>query len=148
LRLQKTFINPDGGFIYQLVDGQRVYLLITESKHQGTNDQRKKEGKPKQPYGNAIERVFKNIEESRYLLTNQISFPFVIFWAGPDTQTTLTDRVGSSCNNRFNQDNSLIRNHFLNGTVLTLSSLYVRETPWTTDEVVEIAFAIAEKSVV
>ena len=55
-----SFISPDGGFIFATnKQGERRIILVSEVKHQGTNDKRKDEGLPKQARGNAIERLGK-----------------------------------------------------------------------------------------
>lgn len=52
----KRKLAPDGGAIWM---DNKYPILISEMKRQGTNDERKEEGKPKQPIGNAIERLGK-----------------------------------------------------------------------------------------
>ena len=48
--LETSFIRPDGGFLFATnKQGERRLILVSEVKRQGTNDARKKEGKPKNP---------------------------------------------------------------------------------------------------
>ena len=68
-----TSIRPDGGFV-SLVLGDKLYpLLISEVKHQGTNDKRLAEGKSLQAQGNAIERLGKNVSRSLTKSSSQLT---------------------------------------------------------------------------
>jgi len=43
--MQSTFISPDGGFLFATnKQGERRIILVSEVKHQGTNDKRKRKG--------------------------------------------------------------------------------------------------------
>ncbi|MDI9354940.1 MAG: EcoRI family type II restriction endonuclease [Cyanobium sp. MAG06] len=93
---EKSFIKPDGGFLYSINEkGERRVILITEVKRQGTNDERKKEGLKKQARGNAIERLGKNVTGIRAMNKNSGALPFVCFGSGDDFKDTETikDRV-------------------------------------------------------
>ena len=87
LFVQRASIKPDGGII-EVKDRHGNYriVLVSESKHQG-NDVEKirdgvKQGKNKNAdlmvAGNAIERVHKNIQEFRNLMLDEIHFPYVV----------------------------------------------------------------------
>ncbi len=83
--MSTTFINPDGGFLFATnKQGERRIILVSEVKHQGTNDKRKKEGLPKQARGNAIERLGKNLIGIRALFKNEGVLPFICFGNGDD----------------------------------------------------------------
>lgn len=59
---RRSHMRPDGGILRMLDCEDKSYpILIGEMKSQGTNDQRLKEGKPRQSQGNAIERLGKNV---------------------------------------------------------------------------------------
>jgi type II restriction enzyme len=85
-----TFITPDGGFIYVVINGIKYYLLIGEQKTQGTNDKRLSEGKKKQALGNAVERLGKNYNGLDLLFKKEDIIPFVAFLQGCDFHETET----------------------------------------------------------
>ena len=108
----KSFISPDGGFVYVKIKGIWVPVLITEAKKQGTNDKREAEGKCKQAMGNAIERAHKNYNELKeYMSTfNQKYFPYLIFAYGCDFKdgSTIRDRLAAMTRYQdYNQFNIL-----------------------------------------
>jgi type II restriction enzyme len=86
-------IKPDGRILeVQDNNGNWRVILIGESKHQGndianvkagkrTADLEKK-GKYVMPAGNAIERVHKNIQETKNFMLNERHFPYVVFLQG------------------------------------------------------------------
>ena len=90
-----TFITPDGGFIYVVINGVKYFLLIGEQKTQGTNDKRLSEGKKRQALGNAVERLGKNFNGLDLLFINEEILPFVSFLQVCDFHETETigDRV-------------------------------------------------------
>ena len=89
-------MRPDGG-ILSLVSkaGERYPILIAEKKNQGTNDLRAAEGTNKQPRGNAIERLGKNVIGFRTAMKTESIFPFVCFGDGCDfhRDSSILDRV-------------------------------------------------------
>ena len=70
-------------------------ILISEVKNQGTNDQRKAEGKKRQAQGNAIERLGKNVIGFRAAMLTEGIMPFVCFGYGCDfaNDSSILDRV-------------------------------------------------------
>ena len=97
---EKSFIKPDGGFLCILGKENSSLIcpiLISEVKNQGTNDQRKLEGKGPQARGNAIERLGKNLIVLRTALMKEHIFPFVCFGYGCDFEegSTILDRVST-----------------------------------------------------
>lgn len=94
--MEKSFIKPDGGFLYaENEHGVRRLILVAEVKRQGTNDKRLTEGLPKQAKGNAIERLGKNLTGIRAIFKKENIIPFVCFGSGDDFQqgSTILDRV-------------------------------------------------------
>jgi len=93
--LDSTFIMPDGGFLFVLLNGKEKYICISEQKKQGTNDQRIQEGKDRQGLGNAVERIGKNLNGMKVLHYDEDILPFVAFLQGCDFHSTETipDRV-------------------------------------------------------
>lgn len=77
-------MRPDGGIIMATFGDHDYPILIGEDKVQGTNDQRKAEGKDRQALGNAIERAAKNIRGCEMLCAHMTAFPYVIFASGCD----------------------------------------------------------------
>lgn len=97
----KTFINPDGGFVFWEYNGKHYPILISEDKYQGTNDNRHIEGLSRQATGNAIERAGKNINAVKPLFMDKYEiFPYALFCAGCDfhsTETIATRVEGINC---------------------------------------------------
>ena len=78
-------IRPDGGIIeIKDDDGNWRVVLVSEAKRQGTNIHRLMEGKEKQSSGNAIERMYKNIQEMKNYMISESYFPYLIFAFGAD----------------------------------------------------------------
>ena len=104
---EKSFINPDGGFLFVNINNEKLPILISEVKNQGTNDQRLKDGKKKQAKGNAIERLGKNVIALRRFTEKEKIFPFVCFGYGCDFErkSTILDRIYSISG--FNQINEI-----------------------------------------
>lgn len=94
--LDTSFISPDSGFLFaKNKQGKCRIILVSEVKRQGTNDDRQKEGLPKQAQGNAIERLGKNLIGIRAVLKNEGILPFVCFGSGYDFKpgSSILDRV-------------------------------------------------------
>lgn len=141
-------IIPDGGVLFLEKNGEKLPLLFAEVKHQGTNDQRLREGKTAQATGNAIERLGKNLTGIRAMMNQDKVTPFVCFGSGCDfrpEEKTVLSKV-SMLNefyplNRtyvFKRDGSADHNAF------APVSMYFREAEWTEDEMFEIMKEIAE----
>ena len=94
-----SFMSPDGGILYIEGNGDNLTypILISEVKNQGTNDLRTKEGLPRQPKGNAIERLGKNLIGLRVALMKESIFPFVCFGYGCDFEqgSSILDRIST-----------------------------------------------------
>ena len=141
-------MRPDGG-ILSLVDknGQPYPILIAEKKNQGTNDLRALEGKRKQARGNAIERLGKNVIGFRTAMKTESIFPFVCFGDGCDfdDDSSILDRVVTIA--QFGQlnvehlHNQGSNNEFDRGT------FYFRCGEWTEEEMADLSFKLAEKSI-
>jgi hypothetical protein len=80
---KKIFMKPDGGILFLVKGEEKIPILISEDKVQGTNDVLFTLGKKRQATGNAIERAAKNIRFAEMLFTSDI-FPYVIFASGCD----------------------------------------------------------------
>ena len=97
---KNCFINPDGGLFFAKFGSKSYCFMIVEDKYQGTNDLRLSKGLPKQSLGNAIERVFKNVNASWHLFKHLPICPYIVFVAGCDfhSSETIIDRIGEISN--------------------------------------------------
>lgn len=93
--------QPDGGFLYVMLNEKKLYLLVSEQKKQGTADVRFqkgliKEGQAPGARGNAVERLGKNYIAVEQIFADEDIFPFVVFLQGCDfyeEESTIADRV-------------------------------------------------------
>lgn len=141
-----SFISPDGGFIFATnKQGERRIILVSEVKHQGTNDKRKDEGLPKQARGNAIERLGKNLIGIRALFKNEGVLPFVCFGNGDDfgDGSTIVDRV-LTMNDFFALNKIFVRKDFL---PFEPSSMLFRYEAWSVEEMVDVMLTIAKEAI-
>lgn len=141
-------MKPDGGILSLVGKNGRAFpILIAEKKNQGTNDLRALEGKPKQAKGNAIERLGKNVIGFRTAMRTESIFPFICFGDGCDfaNDSTILDRVVTIAEfgklNVEHLHNQGANNEFDRG------SFFFRVHEWTADEMSQIGYSIAEKSV-
>lgn len=142
----KSYITPDGGFVFIELNGKSYPIFIGEVKKQGTNNKRAQEGKKKQAKGNAIERLGKNVSELRTWLWMEDIFPFVCFGYGCDfgEGSTILDRVLSiSCRSPLNNINvyRTPREGFQSGTY------FFREEQWTEQEMKDVISTVMKESI-
>lgn len=143
-----SFMTPDGGITY-IVDkhGNKFPLLIAEVKNQGTNDARAREGLKKQPQGNAVERLGKNVIGFRtYMLTEGI-FPFVCFGDGCDFEpdSSILDRVITvAMFGELGVDGT--SNIGPNG-IFNRGSYYFRSPYWTGEEMYDILYDVGKRAI-
>ena len=146
----KTSIKPDGGLLCLRAkedDSLMFPILISEVKSQGTNDQRRKEGLPRQARGNAIERLGKNVIGLRAALMRESIFPFVCFGYGCDFEegSSILDRVTTiAMFGRLNR--TYLHNGGPDGQ-FNRGSFYFRSDQWHVEEMLAIMKDIAERSV-
>jgi type II restriction enzyme len=121
--------------------------LITEVKNQGTNDLRATEGKPKQAKGNAIERLGKNVIGFRTALMGEQIVPFVCFGYGCDfdDSSSILDRVTTIA--MFGPLNKISVVSEGEGGIFNRGSFFFREDKWTEDEMAEIMYEVAKRSI-
>lgn len=144
--LATSFISPDGGFLFATnKHGERRLVLVSEVKRQGTNDARGIEGLPKQAMGNAIERLGKNLIGIRAIFKNEGVLPFICFGSGYDFQvgSSILDRV-LTMNEFFPLNEMFVEKDFLPFEPV---SMYFRYESWTVEEMVNMLFAVATKSI-
>ena len=149
-------IVPDGGILY-LVNkktNQKFPLVIAEIKRQGTNNEREKEGKPKQATGNAIERLGKNLTGIKAMMNHEKITPFICFGWGcdfaEDKKETLTVRSKIIVMNEFYNLNQIYvfkRDGNANANYFSPVSMFFREEKWSIQEMFEKMKEIAETSI-
>jgi type II restriction enzyme len=145
---ESSFLTPDGGFLFMLDrHGKRHTILISEAKRQGTNDLRASEGLAKQSKGNAIERLGKNVIGFRTWMATENILPFVVFGEGVDfdNDSSILDRVSTIAMfaplNRVEVANLGEHGKFNRG------SFFFRVERWTAQEMAEILFDVAQRSI-
>lgn len=148
VNLKTSSMKPDGG-ILSIVDKEstKYPILITETKNQGTNDKRIKEGKPKQSKGNAVERLGKNVIGFRTALLHESIFPFICFGDGCDfaPDSSILDRVITI--SMFGKLNKVRLHNEGKGGIFNRGSFFFREKLWTPQEMAEKMIEIAEGSI-
>ena len=180
LFVKESKIKPDGGVI-EVLDKDKKWrvVLVSEAKFQGKDIENIKVGllvgKNKNQElmvaGNAIERVYKNINEVRNFMLDEYHFPYVVFLQGsnfaietiqvyrPDgTLLEIKHDVGSLNRiDRVSADNycmkinkNYCRNIFIahdkSSIMLQAASIYARCDPWKADEMQAVMLEIAETS--
>ena len=147
-KFPNTAMRPDGGVLSLRDQEERLRpILITEVKNQGTSDLRKAEGKNPQARGNAIERLGKNVIGFRTAMLTEQIVPFICFGYGCDfaEDSPILDRVTTIAMfgplNRINVVNQGESGMFNRG------SFFFRENRWTVDEMAELMFEVASRSV-
>ncbi len=186
-RLGKTLfvkdskIKPDGGVIeVQDKDQKWRIVLVSEAKYQGKDVENIKAGmlvgKNKDQElmvaGNAIERVYKNINEIRNFMLDESHFPYAIFLQGSNFATKTfqvfrpdgtfveirhnaggmnrIDRV-TAANYCMPINCNYCKNIFISSKkssiMLQAASIYARCNPWTEPEMKTRMMKIAETSI-
>lgn len=147
---ERSSIRPDGGILYiegNPGDSLTYPILIAEVKNQGTNDQRAREGLPRQAKGNAIERLGKNLIGLRTALMRENIFPFVCFGYGCDfeRESSILDRVSTMA--MFGEINKTYLFNQCEQKVFNRGSFYFRPEKWTVKEMSVVMKDIAERSI-
>lgn len=149
----QTYVKPDGGFLWVKINKKKYYILISEQKRQGTNDARLLEGKQPQAFGNAAERLGKNVIAFETIFQDEEIFPFIVFLQGCDFydgESTIGDRIRTIA--RFLPLNTL--NIYWSGR--RAGSYFMRghsmknapgTSDWTNQEMFEQMFTIATTAV-
>jgi type II restriction enzyme len=181
LFVKDSKIKPDGGVI-EVLDKDKKWrvVLVSEAKFQGKDIENIKAGtlvgKNKNQElmvaGNAIERVYKNINEVRNFMLDEYHFPYVVFLQGSNFATetiqvyrpdgTLVeirhdvgslnriDRV-SAANYCMKINKNYCKNIFIahskSSVMLQAASIYARCEPWRIDEMQQIMMDIANTSI-
>jgi len=141
-------MKPDGGVLFMVDQNEdRHAILISEAKRQGTNDLRAQEGLRKQAKGNAIERLGKNVIGFRTWLSTENILPFVVFGEGVDFahDSSILDRVSTIA--MFAPLNQIAVANLGENGLFNRGSFFFRVKTWTAEEMEEILYDIAERSV-
>lgn len=154
---KKSFITPDGGFLWVKIKGVKCYILVPEQKRQGTNDKRISEGKVKQGRGNAAERLGKNVDAIDVLFGDEDIYPFVVFLQGCDfydEESSIGDRIRTI--NKFQQMNQInlfwikLQKYTSIGGSYFMRGHSMNEAPgtsdWTFDEMYTILIEVATRA--
>ena len=144
--MNKSYIKPDGGFLYATDKKEnKKLILVAEVKRQGTNDKRATEGLAKQAKGNAIERLGKNLTGVRAIFKKESMIPFVCFGSGHDFQggSTILDRV-VTMNDFFPLNKVFVEKEHLPFEPV---SLFFRYKDWSTEEMMIILTDVAEEAI-
>lgn len=141
---KRSFIKPDGGFLFAEIGGKKRLILVSEAKRQGTNDEREKEGKSKQSQGNAVERLGKNLTEVRSIFAAHDITPFVCFGEGVDFSdgSSILDRVLT-----MNQNMPLNQTHVYRVPPFQPVSLYFRRRKWGVQPMADVMTDVASQSI-
>jgi len=181
LYVQDSKIKPDGGII-EVQDKNKKWrvILVSEAKFQGKDIENitagKLVGKEKNQElmvaGNAIERVYKNINEIRNLMLDEYHFPYVVFLQGSNFATKTIQvfkpdgtfveiRHDSGAMNRIdrvtaanycmeinrNYCKNIFIGHHNSFIMLQAASIYARCEHWEKDEMQKIMLEIAKTSI-
>jgi len=181
LFVEDSKIKPDGGVIeVQDRNGQWRVVLVSEAKFQGKDVENIKAGilvgKNKNQElmvaGNAIERVYKNINEVRNFMLDEYHFPYAVFLQGSNFATETVQvfkpdgsfveiRHDSGAMNRIdrvtaanycmkincNYCKNIFIGHNNSSIMLQAVSIYARCEPWKEDEMQKVMMDIANTSI-
>lgn len=181
LFVEDSNIKPDGGII-EVQDKEQKWriVLVSEAKFQGKDVENieagilvgKNKDQSLMVAGNAIERVYKNINEIRNFMLDEHHFPYVIFLQGSNFATKTfqvfkpdgtfieikhnsgeinrIDRVTAAnyCMPiNVNYCKNIFISHNKSSIMLQAASIYARCDPWTEIEMKQIMMDIAETSI-
>ena len=180
LFVKDSSIKSDGGVI-EVLDRNSNWrvVLVSEAKFQGKDVENIQKGvlvgknsdQDLMVAGNAIERVYKNINEVRNFMLNELHFPYAVFLQGSNFATETfqvfrpdgsfveirhdagsmnrIDRV-TAANYCMKINHNYCKNIFIahntSSIMLQAASVYARCAPWSDKEMQEIMLDIAKTS--
>ncbi|HMD76321.1 MAG TPA: EcoRI family type II restriction endonuclease [Terracidiphilus sp.] len=181
LFVKESKIKPDGGIIeVQDKDQRWRVVLVSEAKYQGKDVENvqagllvgKKKDQELMVAGNAIERVYKNINEIRNFMLDEYHFPYAVFLQGSNFATESVQvfkpdgsfveiRHDSGAMNRIdrvtaanfcmpincNYCRNIFVGHKNSSIMLQAASIFARCKSWEQKEMQEIMIAIAKTSI-
>ena len=146
--MERRWLEPDGG-ILSIIDRQDKHhvILISEVKNQGTNDERKAEGKKSQAKGNAIERLGKNVIGVRTAMLTEDIMPFVCFGYGCDfaADSYILDRVLTMA--MFGPLNEIELYNRGDCGRFNRGSFFFQEKKWTQTRMTDVMYEVASRSI-
>ena len=147
-KIEKGHINPDGSSLLCLFNGKWKPILFSEHKHQGTNDQREMEGKPKQAMGNAVERAGKNLSFVRSYMSDEDITPYIVFGDGCDFEEGKSIRGRIFAMNDGGELNKIYVGVWKanNGRIFRPVSMFFRKKEWLEPEMRDLLMEIAKQS--
>jgi type II restriction enzyme len=181
LYVKDSKIKPDGGII-EVLDKDKKWrvILVSEAKFQGKDVENIRDGmlvgknnnQVLMVAGNAIERVYKNINEVRNFMLDEYHFPYVVFLQGSNFATETVQvfrpdgtfveiRHDAGAMNRIDRVTAanycmkINKNHCQNifiahsksSIMLQAASIYARCDPWRENEMQEVMWDIAVTSI-
>jgi len=181
LFVKESSIKPDGGIIeVQDKDQNWRIILVSEAKYQGKDVENieagvlvgKNKNQDLMVAGNAIERVYKNINEIRNFMLDEYHFPYAVFLQGSNFATETFQvfkpdgsfveiRHDSGAMNRIDRvtaanycmpiNRNYCKNIFIghknSSIMLQAASIYARCKPWEAKEMEMIMMEIAKTSI-
>lgn len=181
LFVKDSRIKPDGGIIEIQDRNQRWrVVLVSEAKYQGKDVENiqagvlvgKNKDQELMVAGNAIERVYKNINEIRNFMLDEYHFPYAVFLQGSNFATKSVQvykpdgtfvkiRHDSGAMNRIdrvtaanfcmpinrNYCKNIFVSHKNSSIMLQAASIYARCKPWEENEMQRIMVNIVETSI-
>lgn len=180
LFVKESSIKPDGGVIeVKDNEGNWRVVLVSEAKFQGKDVENIKQGilvgknnnQDLMVAGNAIERVYKNINEIRNFMIAETHFPYVVFLQGSNFATKIVQvfkpdgsfveiRHDSGSMNRIDRvtaanycmkiNTNYCKNIFVchskSSIMLQAASIYARCDVWKANEMYRIMLDVAKTS--
>ena len=181
LFVKESKIKPDGGII-EIQDRNQQWrvVLVSEAKYQGKDLENieagvlvgKNKNQDLMVAGNAIERVYKNIDEIRNFMLDEYHFPYAVFLQGSNFATETIQvfkpdgsfveiRHDSGAMNRIDRvtaanycmpiNCNYCKNIFIGhknlSIMLQAASIYARCKPWEEKEMQKIMMDIAKTSI-
>ncbi len=181
LFVKESKIKPDGGIIeVQDMDQHWRVVLVSEAKYQGKDVENiqagvlvgKNKDQDLMVAGNAIEQVYKNINEIRNFMLDEYHFPYIVFLQGSNFATKSVQvfrpdgsfveiRHDSGAMNRIDRvtaanfcmpiNHNYCKNIFIghknSSIMLQAASIYARCEPWREQEMKDIMNDIAKTSI-
>jgi hypothetical protein len=139
----ESSVNPDGGFLFGRFNGKNKLILTVESKKQGTP------ASAKGSKGNAIERTFKNYNETILIQLHEKIFPYVLFVSGSDFEegSSIRDRLTSM--NLMRPFNQIELNKIPMGknNLWSCASVFLKPDSFQASEIYDVSMDMCNKAI-
>lgn len=142
---ERTF-KPDGKMLYLYDKVNRICypILASESKTQGTNKGRLEKGQPEQAQGNACERTSKNAAIMHRLFDHYPFNPYIVIFSGSDFEKGSNYMYSKLA--EMNYLNEINKVYIDSANKTNPINIFVREKPWTLEEIYPIFEKVGEHS--